>query len=158
MFRKIDDWILTRAQAAYLWLLDETGVYVATCSVVVYMLGKAAWYTTRTTPIWWVDTVFLVVMMVLFSASWATQHAGREETYNAQAREWRDGAARRVFMIVWIAFVVGDVAGATSTARLACDLVNDITSWIALLVIPTVQIRKREPPEKTVLAPARGGV
>lgn len=108
MLNKIDEFIIARATAAYMWLLDWTGVYVGSVGFTLMVLdvgwheiviGRSKWY--------WV--VMLTIGLIWGGYKWRLQHAAKNEKFNAEAKEWTEGFSRglmvRVMLVIAVVYV-----------------------------------------------------
>lgn len=87
---KLDAWILTKIQVGYLWLLDRTGVYVASLGFSIYaVIGLAEVLDGG----WgWLWCLFIVAVGLSLAPRYLMQDKGENNRFNAIAMEltgWR---------------------------------------------------------------------
>lgn len=151
MIRRVDEWLMVRTQDAYLWLLDRTGVYAATAFMVVFVLGYGAFFYQQGR----VDALgvgVIAITGVVQGWFYLEQDRDQYEAFNLRVRHWRSSAWRVCLM--WTALFFAAHAALRgrpfSSASFLCDVV-------AYGYLATVQIRKREPPERQVWQPVMEG-
>lgn len=154
MFRRADEAALRAVQDAYLWLLDRTGVYVATVTSISYLTGKMTWIATRNRPLDWVDVIFISLILLFIQTGWSKQHSGKLDEYNAQARVWRETWMRDSFFLLCPFSTMMTLVTWNGLAS-ACSILDDASVLLVFGYLFTVQLRKREPPEKLVPAVVR---
>ena len=87
---KADAWLISKIQDAYLWLLDRTGVYVATLGFGIYVVIGLAEVMDGSMPWLWFVLIALVGLSVV--PRYLMQDKGQNERFNALSMamtEWR---------------------------------------------------------------------
>lgn len=142
-----DDKLIKASQDAYLWLYDNTGIYVGTVGMICAVIGDAALVLHRGNV-----TTFTIISVALagficFLRYWL-QNSEKYEIFNAVSRAWAESLARMVLNYSWLFFALMDLLNhrwlPAMSAILNLFFFGYVLCW---------QIRKREPPEKLVFAP-----
>lgn len=135
LLSNVDNTIIVAEQRAYLWLLDRTGIYVASIMSACVVLSMGVSVIEH-------DLILAGFMGVFGLASspwrWYLQHTN-ETTYNAisllhQQSSWRGGFVVMVLVFILMELLLRDLAGV-------------VTQVVYLFVnyMQCIQIRKREP-------------
>lgn len=96
MFNRIDEWMITRGQAAYLWLYDWTGVYVATIAAIVMVLSNCSGAIFRLRPVGTIDLLLCGINLIVLLPYYKDQDRARYTAYNARAMFFQDNLFRRI--------------------------------------------------------------
>jgi hypothetical protein len=143
----IDKKLLETTQAAYLWVFDRTGVYVATVGFAI-QVSIPFIHTYAKGELDYLSLFVMVFLSLGLSWRYAMQHAEKYEIFNAMSRQMSDTNWRPLMLGVWLALVIANL--------LTMTLWYALTAFMQLFYFCYVcswQIRKREPPEKLVFAP-----
>lgn len=81
---KIDFWALCKVQTTYLWLLDRTGVYVASLCFMIYAIIASCFVLGGSGSLWLWGPL-LVVVGVSNTPRYLMQDKGQNDRYNALA-------------------------------------------------------------------------
>lgn len=110
LYRKADGWLLTKAQDAYLWLLDRTGIYVGTIMmacfsiVTVYNVATASAFSTK---IILVTLLFFVSLVCIWM--YYLQDKGQNEIFNSIALSWEGSTIRHGIFGYQIGGLIADL-------------------------------------------------
>jgi len=153
--RKVDRKVIELFTEAYLWVLDWTGVYVATVGMFFVAMDVGLTVVDRG-RVWWTDAFYFVVMsLTWFAPSWRRQHARMLSTINAGVLTWRESPVRTVLVISGLVLLLDSALRMRSVALTASNVM--MLSWF---YVTCVTVRDREPREfklGRVLRPLTGG-
>lgn len=105
-YLRVDAWVLSKIQDAYLWLLDRTGVYVGTLMFVsyVYVVGIFFWaYGTS-----WILIAILASVGITSGQRYLWQDKGKNERFNAASISIEGWALRHPLNLFVLFFTVFD--------------------------------------------------
>lgn len=112
-YMKMDGWIISALQDTYLWLLDRTGVYVATVSFATYTVVAGLNIAQGAFPTWaWI--VLLAFVGLSSGHKYLMQDKGKNESLNFSAMRmeewrWRHSINIALFCFLIIALLALDV-------------------------------------------------
>ncbi len=106
-YLKLDNWIISYLQNLYLWLLDRTGVYVATLMFVTYVGGFSPDIIRGEFP-WW-NLMFIGLAALIIAIPYQEQNNGDIKRYNAFAIKIEGLFLRHAFNSFQIGLAVGSV-------------------------------------------------
>lgn len=135
-----DAWLMAQSQRAYLWLLDRTGVYVATVGMLIYALGVSVFMFGQG-KVSVVLTVILGLYGVILGFRYWQQDTQKNGEFNEISRNWSEAVVRRILMTMTL------VIGAASFQNLF-TMFSYICDFVFFGYVLTIQIRERTPPEK----------
>jgi len=153
--RKIDDRLIEWFTDAYLWLLDWTGVYVATVGMFFVAMDVGLKAVSKGQFAWYDALYFAVMSLVWFGPSWMRQHMGLLTLINVAALQWREFGGRRAMVVCGVMLLLDSALRMRSPAMACSDLMT--LSWFYLTC---VTVRDREPREFRLgraLRPMTGG-
>lgn len=148
-YMKVDAWVLSKIQDAYLWLLDRTGVYVGTLMFATYVYVAAGAIFARHESLWlWLWMVLLAMTGWVAGIRYLWQDKAQHERYNSLAMfmeqwRWRHICNVLIGMVLIFEIIILDPLGASSQ--------------IAFLVygyLLLIKIRERD--KKPFFKPAEG--
>jgi hypothetical protein len=144
---KIDQKLLETTQAAYLWVFDRTGVYVATIGFTI-QVSIPFIQSHAKGSLDYMALLLMVFLSVGLGFRYSLQHAGKYEVFNAMARQLDEHRWRPLMLGMWLGLILANLITMSGwyafTAFLQLFYFCYVCCW---------QIRKREPPEKLVFAP-----
>ena len=132
-------------QRGYYWLLDHTGVYLATIMFGLNVANAACVVTARGHTSW-IDFVFLGGMGLIGCVYYRWQSSNNETVYNVNAVKFRRSLVRKLSLVFVAALVFARIAAGEWW------YVAGLVTWLAWLFVACLQIRRREPPEHWVEA------
>src|SRR5258706_1964084 len=105
IYHALDQFLLSKVQDGYLWLLDRTGVYVATLMFVSFGLGAGTIIINNKHGSAWTIALGACLAIVGFISlfPYYLQDKGKNEIYNALAMSI-DGSHTRHFFL-WLHFM-----------------------------------------------------
>ena len=140
IYHAFDQFLLSKVQDGYLWLLDRTGVYVATLIFGSFLVaGAIGIFQNKSDPRW---TVFLGVCITIIGLSclfpYSLQDKGKNEKFNALALYIEAGYTRHFFVGLQYGFLVSHL--------IHLDVISIIATvfLIACFILQTVKIRDRD--------------
>ncbi len=104
----LDGWIISSLQDFYLWLLDRTGVYVATLMFITYIAGVSPDIIRGHLP-WW-NLIFIGLVGAIITLPYRRQDRGDVKRYNAFAISLEGMVIRHGFNGLQIGVAVGSIA------------------------------------------------
>lgn len=133
---RLDRAIIDRVQDAYLWFYDRTGVYVATVELGLFLVSVLINHDSMVAVV-----VMFLIMALCLLPMYRWQDMNQIERFNAASRQFRDSRFRKFLLVLLVvaSFPI-DMCTLSNTVCLLWSFVN------------CVQIRKREPPERHVMA------
>lgn len=137
---RIDQWVLDATEAAYLWLLDRTGVFVGT--LTFFGLSSTILVTRLYREGWWFDYVGLLLFSIIGASRYWAQLRKMHRTMNAEAEGWRKSLIRVLVTITWVGFLPMDY--------IDYGVLQVIASLATILVMYLwgARIRDREKPQE----------
>lgn len=129
--RAIDDKMIDLLQDGYLWLYDRTGIYIATVSVAMVLLGAAI--NSITVP----RLALTAVLVATFVPAYIMQDRAPLAVQNARARLFRGSPWRLLPLAMFAALL--------ATPRSVVDFVDVALICMAACYMPCLQVREREP-------------
>jgi len=140
IYHAFDQFLLSKVQDGYLWLLDRTGVYVATLIFGSFLVaGAIGIFQNKSDPGW---MVFLGVCIAIIGLSclfpYSLQDKGKNEKFNALALYIEAGYTRHFFVGLQYGFLVSHL--------IHLDVISIIATvfLIACFILQTVKIRDRD--------------
>lgn len=94
LYAKLDESAKQAAQNSYLWLLDRTGVYVATVQMAMYLLSGALITLKNGYMPWWI-IIFLGLPGVFMGMKYLLQDKGKNDAINAGAMMYEASGFRQ---------------------------------------------------------------
>ncbi len=117
-YLKLDNWVISNLQNLYLWLLDRTGVYVATLMFVVYVGGLSPDIIRGRFP-WWNCALTVLIGLVVI-LPYLKQDRGEIKRYNAFAIEIEGLIIRHAFNGLQIGIGVGSAIAGNYPSAAGC--------------------------------------
>ncbi len=140
IYRAFDQYLLSKIQDGYLWLLDRTGVYVATLIFGSFLVAAAiGLFQHKFDPGWMVflgACIAIIGLTCLLPYSW--QDKGKNEKFNAIALYIEAGYVRHFFIGLQYGFLVGDLIDLDAISAIATVFL------ITCFILQTVKIRDRD--------------
>ena len=140
IYYAFDQFLLSKVQDGYLWLLDRTGVYVATLIFGSFLVAAAIGIFQHKTDHGWM--VFIGVCIAIIGLTcllpYGLQDKGKNEKFNALALYIEAGYSRHFFVGLQYGFLVMDL--------IDLDVISIIATifLIACFILQTVKIRDRD--------------
>src|SRR6266436_3880235 len=103
IYHAFDQFLLSKVQDGYLWLLDRTGIYVATLMFTSFGIGIGI--SERTV----LGGVFLAIIGLVSLFPYYLQDKGKNETYNAFAMIAEAGYFRHFFLGLQYMFLLSNL-------------------------------------------------
>ena len=102
-YMKLDERVISLVQESYLWLLDRTGVYVATVAFALYVASVGGQVITGSA---WL-TIFLIGITGLFLIhKYLLQDKGKNDLFNAIALQMANMRVRHAFNVLFIMILI----------------------------------------------------
>jgi hypothetical protein len=127
---EVDAKLIDLIQAAYLWLYDRTGVYIATIATALILAGAAL------IRLDWISLGMTGFLILLFSPLYLLQAFNQQSSINATARVERHSKVRYGFLLAMLILIPDYRPG-----YMAWGLLTTIASGY----MRCIQIRDREP-------------
>jgi hypothetical protein len=143
MLARIDGAAIRGATAAYLWLLDWTGVYVGTVQAFLIVVDSCRIVTTPAYTVANKCVLLAFAGWLLFAAwgAWLLQNEKEHERINLGAMRWQSLLLRKVLVVFTILMLVWD------TYRVDWNSIM-LDAWMLTYgYLLCVMVRDREPPE-----------
>lgn len=134
---KIDQWLVAKAQAVYLWMFDWTGVRVG---MVLFVLAGMANF------LWWLSdgswiAVFLIGFMGIFGVWLSWIQDSDQKHFNVIAMTQEESIVRKGFTLLILSFFI------MYCLMLSWRGIFAEALWFAYCYMLCVKVRDREPKE-----------
>ena len=119
-YLRFDSWMISNLQNLYLWLLDRTGIYVATLMFITYA-GSLSPDIIRGKYPWW-NCAFIALIGLVVILPYLKQDRGDVKRYNAFAIEIEGLIIRHAFNGLQIGLGVGSAIAGDYLSASGCFL------------------------------------
>jgi hypothetical protein len=142
---RFDAFLIRNLQQAYLWILDWTGIYVATIGTMAIIIGNGAIMISNSAGSIWLQFFFMTFNIMILIPYYLDQDKANYTIYNLRALMFQESVVR-----IFISYFFIGIAIAEFTILILHgyqgSLVNTIMLWL-YINITSVCIREREPKE-----------
>ena len=136
IYHAFDQFLLSKVQDGYLWLLDRTGVYVATLMFASFCVAPGISIIQQKFILLSGICIAIIGLICLFP--YHLQDKGKNDAFNASALSIEAGRPRHFFLGLQYWFLVSDVIQFNLIGTIGTVLL------IVCLVLQTVKIRDRD--------------
>src|SRR6266576_961911 len=100
IYYAFDQFLLSKVQDGYLWLLDRTGVYVATLIFSSFLVAGAIGIFQNKADLGWMIFIGICIAIIGLTCllPYSLQDKGKNETFNAIALSIEAGYTRHFFL------------------------------------------------------------
>lgn len=117
-YLRLDAKIISFFQESYLWLLDRTGIYVATLAFMIYASACAIQVIFLNGPLWlWLPLIALVGLSL--SSKYKLQDKGKNELFNFVAMAMEEMWFRHAFNLAVYTIALTEVINSNRAYRRA---------------------------------------
>lgn len=141
---RFDAFLIRNLQRAYLWILDWTGIYVATIGTVAIIIGNGA-IMINTTGSVWLQFFFMTINIMILIPYYLDQDKANYTVYNLRALMFQVSPVRIFISYFFFGIFLAELTFLILHGYQG-SLVNTIMLWI-YINITAVCIRDREPKE-----------
>jgi hypothetical protein len=135
-YLKVDEWVKSLIQNTYLWLLDRTGIYVATLMFAAYVPAPGVAIIRGHDQIF--NGIFIAIVGIALAYPYILQDKGDNEAFNATAMWAENSVLRHVLIFLQISLVVSTMISLDIIGFVICTL------QLVYLYLWTVKIRDRD--------------
>lgn len=131
-----DAYLIERINTAYLWLLDRTGVYVATLAFITYTAMVALLLANGRSIWFWLPVLAFVGLSM--GHKYLMQDKGQNDIFNLGAMQWESWRWRHYFNISIVIFIIVEIIALTPI-----EAIIDI-GFVTYGYLLTIKIRDRD--------------
>lgn len=145
-YLRFDKYLLDKIQEGYLYLLDRTGVYVATLLFATFSINPGICILRSSSPI--LNGVFIGIVGVAVMGRYTLQDKGKNEIFNALAMMMEVTKTRHAFQIMLGLLVIPDL--------IRLDALGFVGTFFMLVYAYLWCVKIRERDRKPFWKPAEG--